>query len=105
MLPTNSKDRAKSIEFHLRMGFKLSGPEDAIVSRYSFKKALQKLYYWQKSDTNCFSDLLFVLIAKADMENMKKLNKAFPEYILAYTVWYYSDDPEKLFENWEITGD
>lgn len=105
MLPSDPKERAKSIEFHLRMGFKLSGPEDKIVSRFTFKSALKKLYHWQHSSTECFSDLLFVLIGKADVNNLQRLNIAFPEYVLAYSVWYYSDDPDKLFENWEIDHD
>ena len=96
------KERASRLEFHMRMGFTIINDNDSKVTKDDFKKALKDLYYWQTCDSTGFFSILFVLIAKADAKNIKKLNLAFPAHTLAYTIWYYSENPDILFEKWGV---
>lgn len=49
--------------------------------------AIRQLYYRQSSYSDCFSNMLYDLIAKADPANRARLSKGFPEYVLAFQMW------------------
>ena len=56
------------------------------------EKVVKNLYYWQYSNKNSFSDMLFILFQKADSENLLKLKKGFELEFLCLLEWYNADD-------------
>ncbi len=70
------------------------------------RPCVEKLYYWQYSRTNCFSDLLFDLFQKADPGNYQRLAKGFPEHAMALNMWNTSGDSGKdLFRAFDLLKD
>lgn len=60
-------------------------------------EACQKLYWWQFSNSECFSDLLFLMFQKADPSNYEKLIRGFPDHHYAYQLWYHAPSQEEFF--------
>lgn len=61
-----------------------------VLSKADFKQAMQKLERWQMYGGDCFSSMLFTMIAKADGDNLSKFFNGFPAETLAYLVWMES---------------
>lgn len=58
-----------------------------------------KLWTWQHSNLNSFSDMLYDLIAKADPVNRQKLALSFPYHVLAFQLWQVAGNAgEDLFD-------
>lgn len=70
------------------------------VNKEEFTKAVRELFMWREniSATN-FSAALFRLMCHADSNNAAKFVKGFPEYAVAYSLWYYSFTEEKFKES------
>lgn len=47
--------------------------------------------YYNNGVLGSFSTALFELFMKADQENTFKLASVYPEYALAYKIWYEKD--------------
>lgn len=58
----------------------------------TFKQAVQRLEHWRNHPTDCFSDHLYTLIAKADDENRERLQNGFPHEVRAYQEWKHVGD-------------
>lgn len=58
--------------------------------------AIRELYF--TTDSDCFSSKLFNLFCKADRNNFRKLSSAFPEYAVAYCLWYFSKNQSEFFK-------
>lgn len=62
------------------------------------RKAIQHLFYWQKSGADNFTAKLYELMAKADPTNRQKLFLAFPAEAKAYSMWYCAPSAEEFFK-------
>lgn len=58
----------------------------------ALQQAIQKLYFWQYSNSGSFHDCLYDLFQKADNFNKVKLAEAFPEEFVAITLWNKAGD-------------
>lgn len=55
-------------------------------------KVVKHLYYWQYSNRNSFTDILFNLFHKADPTNLSKLRVGFKLEYLCYLQWKNAGD-------------
>ena len=58
----------------------------------SYEQAVRELYFWQYSNTGCFHNMLFDLMAKADANNFARLVPSFPNECMAYIDWSGAGD-------------
>lgn len=71
------------------------------VQKHLFERAVAELRHWDyHPEATNFSVALFNLIAKADMENSKKLLTGFPNRMAAYLLWMQSPDKDKFYEKY-----
>ena len=56
-----------------------------------------ELWCWQHSNTGCFNNMLFELIAKADFINKERIRDSFPEFVLEYERWCEADSPQAYY--------
>lgn len=79
--------------------------EKALDYDAKFREAVRKLYHWQNSYSDCFSDQVFNLLKKADNNNRVRLRLAFPFEHHTLEAWEaagnYGND---LFDKW-LKGD
>jgi len=67
-----------------------------------FNEAVKQLYYWQFSAAageyaDNFSAILFCMFQKADMNNLRKLTRGFPEYRAAWDEWNNTPEQNTFF--------
>ena len=70
-----------------------------IISKQQIIDAFNKLYVWQKCNSDCFHSQLYRLICKADDENKLKLAIGFPSEFFAWYCWYKQCYLDKKFKN------
>lgn len=61
--------------------------------------------FYDSGGSNCFGEMLFRLIAKADYENRRLLKRGFEKEVLLYEWWVSSVEastPEKVHEMADI---
>lgn len=58
----------------------------------NLRDALFLLYCWKFSNTNCFSNMLFDLLCKADLGNRRLIAKGFPDHVKAFEMWLECGD-------------
>jgi len=69
----------------------------------SIDEAVEQVYYWQYSNTGSFFNQLITLFQKADGNNIKKLNSAYPEIFLAIEMWKVAgDNGDDLFRDFGL---
>lgn len=67
------------------------------VSKGQLAKAFSNLEHWQGNPGGTdFSTKLYNLMAKADVENFRKLFNGFPVRVTAYVLWQWSKDKKEL---------
>lgn len=55
----------------------------------TIKEGMVQLHYWQwGTNPDNYTSMLFNLYAKADSENMRRLELVYPNELMAYKVWY-----------------
>ena len=70
-------------------------------SKEEFNKAFQQFKNWNEGI--CFSNFsagLFSLMSKADIFNLEKFLKGFPEHTVVYLLWYESPSEDEFYEKW-----
>lgn len=84
----------------------VGGTAQRVIIRKAYRnereRALMALYGWRKFDDDCFSTMLFDLIAKADSNNLAKLRRGFPDEVGAFMEWYESPDEVVFLEDIRI---
>jgi hypothetical protein len=73
-----------------------------MLARKELHHAIKELYFWQYGDGTNFNSLLYNLFRKADIGNFSKLSKGFPEFAVAYLLWYNSNDSEQFFKHYDF---
>lgn len=74
-------------------------------SSVALRHAVKDLYHWQhgkRKGAPSFTDLLFILIQKADSANLARLRLGFPDHVDAFFLWYESKDPQAFFETFGL---
>ena len=67
------------------------------------KELVEKIYHWQYANSNSFDDIIFVLIAKASLNNLNKLALGFMDYIQVFVQWQdASDSGDDLFRQYQV---
>lgn len=77
--------------------------DNVVIMKDSLNKAVFELYYWQVGDGTNFHAMLFDLIQKADMQNLVRLQKAFPAEVQAWKMWLAATDIAGFFEAHGVT--
>lgn len=62
------------------------------------REARKELYFWRRSYSNSFTNRLFDLIGKADLENRERLRAGFPEILDAYEEWVWAKDESEYLD-------
>lgn len=65
-----------------------------------FIKAVQQLFFWQYNRTECFSNMLYDLIAKADLGNKERLRYGFHWEVKAFESWQRYPNPNEFFKKY-----
>lgn len=61
------------------------------------KRAIHQLYYWQQGSTS-FTASLYMLMQKADSNNLARLKQAFPDEFEAWSLWRLAPTQNQFFE-------
>lgn len=70
-----------------------------IIDRNQLADAMFSVKLWQYDNSTSFSVLLIQLIAKSDNINKTKLMQVYPEYVVAYLLWYYKSGIDVEYDN------
>lgn len=68
----------------------------------TYQQAVEAVLHWQYDYNNSFNDIILDAIAKADMFNSAKLERAFPELCTAYAEWYVASNDKLFFKKYGL---
>lgn len=71
-------------------------------SEKALQKAVSRVYDWQYRHTKSFFNLLIDLMTKADKQNLVLLCNAYPQEVLAYTLWLHCPDQDEFFMSFGV---
>lgn len=72
------------------------------LDRNVLASAIKDVERWQYTDSNSFNVQLIKLIAKSDENNKIKLMQVYPEFVVAYLIWYWKTGFEQINEEEEF---
>ena len=87
--------------------FEVSTGKNVCIMKSDFIDAVHRLRLWREHQyADNFSNQLFCLFCKADMNNKRKFFEGFPAEMTVYLLWYHSHSEEEFFNQWgNITFD
>lgn len=71
----------------------------------TLKEAAEALYRWQHCRSDCFTDKLFDLLMKSDLNNRIRLQMGFPMEATALHEWQRAATPEEFYREYGIRDD